>query len=218
MTFPKAENGIRKVYAAQILLISSSIATLAASVAGLILYLSQQRLTEDFVSIAKVPLILLSIFAVVLMFVGYILVIIGVFKASGDDENFKVALYSIAFGVVLSVIGVIWSGNNQVSNISQLLITLTGFLSIIYVIQGIRNLAVKLEKAEMDSRGSFLYKLFSLFYLIITCINVASLIFADSSSVLIAGILTICSGLITIVQYILFFRYISKAKRILSEN
>lgn len=216
MTFPKAERGIKIVFLAQISFMLASVFSTASAIGNMINYYIYINFPKEELLLA--PFLIIAILAVIFLLAGFALTIIGVLKASGENENFKVALYSILFGVALSIIGMIWSGDNAVGTITGLLTTLTSFLAIIYVIQGIRSLSLKLDKKEMDQTGSRLYTLFSVFYVIETCSNIAILIFNDNSSFIIVSLLQIFFNIMSVVQYLLFMLYLRKAIKMLAVN
>ena len=216
MTFPKAERGIKIVFLAQISFMLASVFSTASAIGNMINYYIYINFPKEELLLA--PFLIIAILAVIFLLAGFALTIIGVLKASGENENFKVALYSILFGVALSIIGMIWSGDNAVGTITELLTTLTSFLAIIYVIQGIRSLSLKLDKKEMDQTGSRLYTLFSVFYVIETCSNIAILIFNDNSSFIIVSLLQIFFNIMSVVQYLIFMLYLRKAIKMLAVN
>lgn len=216
MTFPKAERGIKIVFFAQISFMLASVFSTASAIGNMINYYIYINFPKEELLLA--PFLIIAILAVIFLLAGFALTIIGVLKASGENENFKVALYSILFGVALSIIGMIWSGDNAVGTITGLLTTLTSFLAIIYVIQGIRSLSLKLDKKEMDQTGSRLYTLFSVFYVIETCSNIAILIFNDNSSFIIVSLLQIFFNIMSVVQYLIFMLYLRKAIKMLAVN
>lgn len=216
MTFPKAERGIKIVFLAQISFMLASVFSTASAIGNMINYYIYINFPKEDLLLA--PFLIIAILAVIFLLAGFALTIIGVLKASGENENFKVALYSILFGVALSIIGMIWSGDNAVGTITGLLTTLTSFLAIIYVIQGIRSLSLKLDKPEMEQTGSRLYTLFSVFYVIETCSNIAILIFNDNSSFIIVSLLQIFFNIMSVVQYLIFMLYLRKAIKMLAVN
>ena len=216
MTFPKAERGIKIVFLAQISFMLASVFSTASAIGNMINYYIHINFPEEELLLA--PFLIIAILAVIFLLAGFALTIIGVLKASGENENFKVALYSILFGVALSIIGMIWSGDNAVGTITGLLTTLTSFLAIIYVIQGIRSISLKLDKPEMEQTGSKLYTLFSVFYVIETCSNIAILIFNDNSSFIIVSLLQIFFNIMSVVQYLIFMLYLRKAIKMLAVN
>ena len=216
MTFPKAERGIKIVFLAQISFMLASVFSTASAIGNMINYYIYINFPKEELLLA--PFLIIAILAVIFLLAGFALTIIGVLKASGENENFKVALYSILFGVALSIIGMIWSGDNAVGTITELLTTLTSFLAIIYVIQGIRSISLKLDKPEMEQTGSKLYTLFSVFYVIETCSNIAILIFNDNSSFIIVSLLQIFFNIMSVVQYLIFMLYLRKAIKMLAVN
>ena len=213
MLFPKAASGIKKINISQILFIIGFSLSIIISVINIILDYSAQESNSE--SASPSFLIILSYLAISIMMAGFVLMIIGVFIASGDDENFKVALYSVVFGVALSIISTIWSKDVAVGSITELLITLTSYLALIYVIQGIRNLALKLDKNDIEHQGSILYTVFSVFYLLETCIIIAILIFSDTEAFVQVLIFQIARDVMSFVQNLLFMIYLVKAKNML---
>ena len=112
MTFPKAERGIKIVFLAQISFMLASVFSTASAIGNMINYYIYINFPKEELLLA--PFLIIAILAVIFLLAGFALTIIGVLKASGENENFKVALYSILFGVALSIIGMIWSGDNAV--------------------------------------------------------------------------------------------------------
>ena len=70
----------------------------------------------------------------------------------------------------------------------------------------------------MDQTGSRLYTLFSVFYVIETCSNIAILIFNDNSSFIIVSLLQIFFNIMSVVQYLIFMLYLRKAIKMLAVN
>ena len=137
MTFPKAQKGIKRIYIAQFFLLSGSILLVLLALSNMLLHAMYKIQPTD--SVLTMVSSVIYIVSVVSMLTGILLNIIGIINASGDDENFKVALYSLGFEFIFSVVGFILTSDSVIGSITSLLTTLTSFLIIIYIIEGIRN-------------------------------------------------------------------------------
>ena len=162
--------------------------------------------------------ILLPFVPVILVLIGFVLTIIGVAKASGDDENFKVALYSLLFGLVISLVSAFLMSHNSINAISSLLTTLTSYLAMVYVTQGVRNLAVKLDKPVMERRGKRLYHFLTVLYVLETCVTVAVLIFTDTEAMIVVSALNFAVGVLSFIQSLIYLLYLQRAKKMLKDN
>ena len=147
MQFTKAESGIRKIFISQILFIIGFATSLITAVVSMLVHTMNGETQNQIVLTPFTSY--LNYFSISIMMIGFIMMLIGVFIACVDDENFKVALYSIVFGVALAIISIVWSSVDAVGTITNLLTTLTSYLAILYIIQGIRNLAQKLERNDI---------------------------------------------------------------------
>lgn len=216
MTFPKAQKGIKRIYIAQFFLLSGSILLVLLALSNMLLHAMYKIQPTD--SVLTMVSSVIYIVSVVSMLTGILLNIIGIINASGDDENFKVALYSLGFEFIFSVVGFILTSDSVIGSITSLLTTLTSFLIIIYIIEGIRNLAQKLNQSKIDHRGNLLYTLFSVFYVLETCANVAVLVFSDTEAMVVVYIIQVGINLISVVQSLLFVLYLGKAKKMLTDH
>lgn len=216
MQFTKAESGIRKIFISQILFIIGFATSLITAVVSMLVHTMNGETQNQIVLTPFTSY--LNYFSISIMMIGFIMMLIGVFIACVDDENFKVALYSIVFGVALAIISIVWSSVDAVGTITNLLTTLTSYLAILYIIQGIRNLAQKLERNDIEKKGSFLYKLFSVLYIFETCITISLLILSDISAIIPFFILQIVGDITSFFQNLLFMLYLGKAKRMLKKK
>ena len=80
------------------------------------------------------------------------------------------------------------------------------------------NLAQKLERNDIEKKGSFLYKLFSVLYIFETCITISLLILSDISAIIPFFILQIVGDITSFFQNLLFMLYLGKAKRMLKKK
>ena len=217
MTYPKAQKGVKIVWIAQFLSLIGSVLSAVTAVFTMIAFSSFERIAS-LSPFAVFLSILLPFVPVILVLIGFVLTIIGVAKASGDDENFKVALYSLLFGSVISLVSAFLMSHNSINAISSLLTTLTSYLAMVYVTQGVRNLAVKLDKPVMERRGKRLYHFLTVLYVLETCVTVAVLIFTDTEAMIVVSALNFAVGVLSFIQSLIYLLYLQRAKKMLKDN
>jgi len=155
MRYPNAAKGINKIWIAEILSI------VAALLAIVMVFLVAANHIDTTISgdeavqaleTAKIggPVVGLGLGMMLLVLVSYILNLIGIVNASKDDEGFKRALWallaSIAFGVVAAILE---NSNARVANWLEVPSTLFELVVMIYVLEGIGNLARNLVKNDI---------------------------------------------------------------------
>lgn len=218
MTFPKAENGIKKIYIAQLLsVIGAAIESLTAiySIFSIVIFGNVFVTSPLIVSITIAGLSLVSLS---LMTIGFFLTLSGLFRAKADDENFKVALYSVVFSIGIQLVGIIWAAYNEVLSITNLLTTVTSFLSSAYVILGIRSLASKLDCIDIDEKGKKCYNFITVIFFLMTFSDVAILIFNGTEWVDIVSYLKFADGVFSLVQFIVIMLYLKKSHKMLATH
>ena len=113
MTFPNANAGVKKVYNAQVLSIIGMILSVIAGILGAI--------GEANDSGAVVGAALVVIIAAAIMIIAEIMNIVGVNRASKDEEAFKKALIALVVGIVANVLMIYSSEkSNLISSLSTL--------------------------------------------------------------------------------------------------
>lgn len=222
MEFPNAYAGVKKIFTAEIL-------SLIAAFSGILTvvftyFLSKTVVDEEVVSdgAAAVSLGGAAIFALataVLGIIAFILTIIGSKKASADEPGFKIVFNLILVGIAVSVASGILSSalkDNTVNNIVSIVSDAIDLAVTIYIIQAIRNLAVKLGDAEMDKKGNNIYKLIVLVYSIVVIARLITTFTGSKAGTIVAGIFGITAGVLEIVKYVLYLIYLNKAKKMLA--
>lgn len=216
MTFPQAEKGIKKIYIAQILsVISAVIESLTASFFIVCLIMIYNNMEISSVTGYVISTVLFSLISPLLMAIGYVLTLTGLFKAKADDENFKVSLYASVLSIVIQVVGVIWSYNNAVTSITNYLTTVTSFLSSAYIILGIRALAVKLDRTDIDIKGKRCYNVITVLFVLMTISDVAVLIVNGTQWADLVVLSQLFGGILSFVQFIMIMLYLKKARKML---
>lgn len=218
MTYPNAANGVKKIFTAEIL---SLIATVCA-IATLIFSLTTLASANDSAAAAALTsgagAILFGVGAGVLAIIAFIIQLIGVNKASNDEPAFKVALYAILAGILFSALSSILSNVGIAKSIFDALGSVASLFVMIYVIQGIRNLADKLGDSAIDQKGASIFKVLIGMYVLIIIAQLIVLIFRNGSGALVAAVLALIALVLQLIVYILYISFLSKAKAMLASK
>ena len=212
MRFPNAADGVSKIFTAEILALVAAACGLVGAIIAAI-----GAAVESAAVLGSLPFMLA---AGILLIIALIINIIGVNKASKDEEKFKSAFLWLVLGIVASVIQGFFSENEIVSSIFQTLVTVFQLLSTIYVIQGSMALAQKLGNSDVEAMGNKALKLIIATYLIIVVINIVAAIFnvieGSTALALIAAILGIVVFVLQIITYVIYLKMLSRAKKMLN--
>lgn len=226
MRFPNAANGVKKLFTAEILALIGGVLLLAAGVAALIMLASGKVMEQS--SLEGIGAAVLAsggaavfflLAAVVLFVISFIINIIGLAKASNDDGSFKIALFAVIVGLAVTLLSTLFSSNSVVSSLLTSLESVAELVTTIYVIQGIRNLAVRLNNGQMDEKGNTLFKVMLAVILLGFISRIIITIFGGQIWASIpAAVLQMVSGVLSIVQYFLYLSYLGKAKKMLNQS
>ena len=201
MQFPNAQEGVQKIYKAEILMLIGAVAALLGVIFG---------------AIGGGALILTAIFviaAAVLAIIAFIMNISGVNRAAKDEQAFKSALYALLIGIVASAVVGGFSSNGVVSGLANTVSTICEFLVSYYVCTGIINLAAILKDDAVGEKGK---KTRSLLMIVWIC----SAVLKALSAILSAGfgtVLGIFAGILSIVAYIMYLGLLKNAAVMLKE-
>lgn len=216
MKFPNAYDGIKKLFAAEILEIISVITGVVAGVAGLFAYGADQTSHPDVAENAAMIAVIFGIITGVLLIAASIINFIGLNNAAKDEPEFKNAVMAVIVSIVLSVVGVILPESAKA--ITAVLDTATTAISVYVsytVVKGICNLAERLNDKALVEEGKK----------IITYIVIAAVLGVVSDIIqtlwikdpranlnIILSIAIIAFGLFRGIAYII---YLAKAKKML---
>ena len=218
MKFENAYSGVKKIHAAIIL---SMISTLVVGIASFFGFLAigaagdaLVNTGEDAVKGAVIGAGLAGIFLIigaVIALIAYILKIVGVGKAMKDEAAFKTAFIIIFVGLAATVLATAFSGNAKVSQIASEVQSLCDFAVLYYIITGIGNLADKLNNAAVKAKGQTVLKLIGCFYAIAIIAGIVA-IFAET----VASIIAAVSSVLIVIALIVYIVYLAQAKKMLA--
>ena len=216
MKFNNAYEGVKKIFTAEILSLIVSICTTVTLVLPVIGLIAAKSDSQAGAIASLGGFAVLAIATVVLAIIAFILKLVGVNKASKDEQAFKIAFYFIFIGIIASVVSGIFSTNTTVTNIVAVISDVVSLGVTIYIIQGIKNLAEKLGDDNMVKKGDNLFKVILAIYVLIIIAQIINLIFGGTAALVVSAVVIIAAGILDIVQYILYLSYLSKAKKMLA--
>ena len=216
MKYPNAAKGLNKIYIAEILSIIAAVLTIVVVILVGANHVDTSISGEEAVQVLQAanigtPVVILGIFMILLMLVGYIMNLIGIINASKDEGAFKQALWmllaSMVFGIVASALE---NSNAQVANWLKVPSTLFDLVVTLYVLEGIANLAGNLGRKEIVdmSRNCRTYLMSALI------LSAAAQVFAalGTTGTTLNTTSGIAAGLLQIVAYVIYLRVLNKAR------
>ncbi len=224
MRFPNAAKGVKRLFVAEILAFIAGIAAVAAGILLIAFLISGNTASESNVAgmltMAGTGLAagICGLAVFVLAIISFIMNILGLFKASKDEPTFRIALFATFVCIAFSFTGAFFNtiGNTFMQSLMEALCTAFELLMTIYVIQGIRSLAVRLNDGEMDSKGAVIFKLIFLIIVLEFVARVIVVIFGGTLAGTVSAVITLCAAVLSIIQYILYLSYLSKGAKMLA--
>lgn len=151
------------------------------------------------------------------MIISFIM-IVGLVQAGKDEGYFKYAFYALIAYFVIYVIISIAFGNSDIKGYGNAVSTFFDLLVTVLMIQGIINLANKLQNGEVATKGLLVFKL-------IICVNILAIIvrIIDAVTKNIFGrtvevIIAIAIIVLSVAKYLIYLSLLSKAKKMLAEK
>ena len=216
MKFTNAYQGVKKIFAAEILALIASVCGTIALALPVVALVAAANQSGGGTAASLGGLVVVGIATVVLSIIAFIFKLIGVNKASKDEPAFKIAFYMILAGIVVSVLTGIFSSNSTVSSIMSALGEIVNLAVTVYIIQGIKNLAQRLGDDKMVKSGDTLFKYIIAIYILVIIAQIVIMILQNGAAVVVALVIIVISGILEIIQYILYIRYLAKAKKMLA--
>ena len=219
MKFPNAANGVKKLFTAEILQIIAAVALAAAAIMGLVTLANAANENAGATLGFGAGTLVFSIGGAVVSLIAFILTIVGLVKASKDDDGFKTALAFIILAVVATIVGSCFqSSNTFIYNICTTLTKIADLCVTCHVILGIINLADQIGDDAVAEKGRTLFKVIIAVY-VIAIIGVASYTFVliNPALAVIAYVIVCISMVVSIVSYFLYLSLLAKAKKMLAK-
>ncbi len=214
MNFPNAYKGVKKIFTAEIISLVCSLC------AGVLSVMTENKTPET----AGLPLsgavVFGGIVLLVLTLVSGIMNLSGLKTAADDEENFNkgftMAVISLAVTVVAVILKALNIENKMISDLMDVVTNIADTAVTFYIVQGIINLAGKLNNKDMVGRGKKVFTIFAITVIGAAAINlVAKMVAKDSPAFAVTAIIALVVAVLSLVGYIAYLRYLDNAKTML---
>ena len=219
MKFPHAAKGIRRIYAAEVLMLLAAglmILALTFGVAnGMKFGTSEAQIAEA----ANVPMAftVLALISSLLLLVAFVMNLIGVIDASKDDQGFKNAPWTTLVGIALSLAASVFSSTfatgSTASNWMNLVSSAISLATTFFILSGIISLAEKLGDASTSGTAEKAQKLLIITYVVSMVLELLVILLKSPTLMI---IVTILVYVVDIITYIIYLRALIKAKFMLA--
>lgn len=222
MTFPNAARGIKKLFIGELLALIGAVLS-ALSVIFAKPVVSGDDIVDIGATGARLGIVgtLLGIAGIVLI-VAFILQLIGIANAAKDEEAFKAALYTILFGIIVSIVGAIltylFPNSTIISNIGTIASNLIEILTTFLVIGGIGVLGQKIGDQGLQEKAGKLLGVILTVIVLRFIANFVIVFFKENFAEVIVTVVGIMILLLSIIQYALYLSLLSKAKNSLESK
>ena len=224
MKYPNAHSGLKKLLAGEILTFVAGFLLLVAGIFAAVTEAVTEKVAAD--EAAQAVLVIISL-ALIIAFSGVgilavILKIVGLRKASLDDSSFRKALFAALISLGLSIAETVLNiaSNSPIANLFTTAISICDIFIVIFVVQGIQNLAEELENEKMVKAGQTVMILIAIAYGFKALTMLFPVFFWGAEDFL-ASITSSCkiiSSLASMIGGILYIVYLIRAIRMLKNS
>lgn len=216
MRFPNAFDGVSKIRTSQILAVVATALLFISAILGLAMIPLSSGGPGNALYALLAAFGFVAMAAGIISIIALIINIIGINRASKDEPIFKTALIAVVVNILLSCIGSAAGENGStLSDLMSILSSVAQVITCILIIRGIISLADQLGDGEMVERGNTTRNL-------VLCLFAVSLVLKAVSDFFIRGsgtassILTLVAAILSLVQFIVYLSYLTRAKNMLA--
>ena len=225
MTFPNAAKGVKKYFNAEIMVLIATAVTIVSAIVSLILAIVAGSTGDEGAAVAGgIGVILLAVFllaSMVILSIAFILQLVGLRQAGKDESSFKTAFWfiilSLAAAVALGVLS-LFLPNRNLDKVSSAVSMFTQLMTIIYVITGIRTLAVSLQNETIAARGQSILNFLTVMLIIALVANFTAIFFRSGVMQIIAAVLCLVAGVLKLIVDIRFLFYLGAGAKMLANE
>ena len=212
MSYQNALIGIKRIYKAQIIMLISTIVTILTAIISNFVIASSAYQGRGYSSNgARNTLIVLGVFSlayIALMIVAFILNLMGLSSAKKDETSFASAMIFAWIGIAASILYSVTGKNPLFSWI----VNLCNLLTSLFIIKGIINIANKLGESQMQMKGSRLFTIM----IIVWVLGVINDFLKQFSTF--KGIVVFLYFILSIISYIMYLSFLSDTGKMMERN
>ena len=151
---------------------------------------------------------ILTIISGILIIIAFFLSLVGVINVSKENNSFKVALYAVLAGIVLSIVKLFVSSGSTLSTVLDLLVNISDILMFLFTCKGIKDVGEKLRRDDIAGK----YNTIMVFYCLAAVLQCAGgFLGLQTIGIIVSIIGYVCS----IISYFMYMGYLSRASKAL---
>lgn len=218
MKFPNAAKGLKKIFNAEILYLFSIVFLGIGMTIALIVSEDESQLSDAL----GITMLIGLIAGAVMMAIALILKIVGVIQTAKDERSFKGVIYLTVFGLVITITAAAFFNNSVLNSISNTVSSVVSIITSVLIIFGICNMANQLGRQDIVQKGGKIFRIMIWLAILSIIMRFISIFLpkniddASNLAKVIVLCLSVMSILLSVVQYVLYISFLSKAKNMLN--
>ena len=223
MQYPNAYKGVKRIYIAEILTLIATILAIIGAAIMIVRYngnleqLQNLQLDAESVDLPIAIASALVLIAGILAIISFIISLVGVCNARIDESAFTGALIMIILSIVVSITGSVMQNTNPTAaNWANVAVSVLTLASTLFIIKGIMNLAEKLERPDMVSKGrSIMAAILIINIIAIAASAVSAYLELSETQEKIVEYVSLGASVATLIFLLIYLSYLNKAKKML---
>ena len=214
MDYSNAKKGINRIFTAEVL---SLLGALVAAVGSVLLAIQGTTMTDAETYTSGDALAAKIILAGgVLVLIGFLFKFFGVQKAALDEAYFKKAMALIIIGFVAGIVHSATDGHIEVlSEVGNMVENICQLLSSVFIIYGVRAIAVNLNDNHVKNICDRTLKLIMLTYLLNIALCIIVMFIKNDTMAVIAGIIALAIAVLSIIASLVFLSMLNNARKMI---
>ena len=215
MKFENAYKGIKKIFTAEILNIIAVVLGIFTALIGIITIAmaANPEITENSVVWTTIVTIILGVAAGIIGLIAFIFNIVGIVKASKDEQGFKTAAIFVFVSIISTIVGTILVANPIWTSIFARVSQVAQLITIIMVIKGIMNISSQYQNNYMIEKGRTLIILTFVLHVLMIGSAIASTALIGAGTI--PYVLSLAASFAGIVQYIFYLVYLKNSMKMI---
>jgi len=227
LKYPDAAKGVGRIFVSEIMALWIAVSALVLLIAALVV-LAFEDISEEIIirwirtgeSIHLTPALIVLIVAgstlIISAIAAVVLLVSGLTRAAKDEKLFKLSFLFLIIAVLSAIAEFIFSRFAPfVADGISVLFLISRFLITYYVLMGINNLAVKLDRNDVSRIALRCRNLICFTYIVVACVTFLSALIQNNIGIMIVNSVIGINLLLDIVCYFIYLVALRRAKKML---
>ena len=227
LKYPDAAKGVGRIFVSELMALWIAVSALVLLIAAIVV-LAFEDISEEIIirwirtgeSIHLTPALIVLIVAgstlIISAIAAVVLLVSGLTRAAKDEKLFKVSFLFLIIAVLSAIAEYIFSRFAPfVADGISVLFLISRFLITYYVLMGINNLAVKLDRNDVSRIALRCRNLICFTYIVVACVTFLSALIQNNIGIMIVNSVIGINLLLDIVCYFIYLVALRKAKKML---